>query len=125
MRENLNNSLNIDDYQKALDRELFDIQVMELKSSLQELLFNRETEQKLTSILEVSPYKDIKECAYDFIEDKVANVNSMHHAFQRHLLEGFLNAFLRDMRENGSNATLYREFYSHITDRDFRRSLGL
>lgn len=41
VRENLNNSLNIDDYQKALDRELFDIQVMELKSSLQELLFNR------------------------------------------------------------------------------------
>lgn len=119
VRENLESSVNIYDYQKALARELFDIQIMELKSSLQEQLFNHilgETEQQLRSILEVSHYKDIRECAYDFIEEKVGSVNSARHSFQRNLLEGFLNSFLRDIQRNGTGSWIYREFYSHITD---------
>ena len=59
------------------------------------------SELNLQSILQQSPYNDIREEAYDFIEEEVKSVNSMRYHFQRILLEGSLKGFLRDIEENG------------------------
>ena len=83
------------------------------------------SEPSLESILQRSPYTNIRKEAYDFIEDQVQSVSSMRYPFQRNILEGSLNQFIRDIEQNGTRAPIYREFYSYFTDAEFRRRLGL
>ena len=72
VRENLELAFNINSYRDLLARELFDIQIMELKSRLQEQLFDKMMAQPtIDSIMEISPYRNIRETAFDFIENKV------------------------------------------------------
>ena len=78
-------------------------------------------EPRIEEILNVSPYGDIRQEAFDFIEDKVKPVSSLQHSFQRNILEGSLNHFIRDIEEKGTDASIYGEFYSHFTDEEFRR----
>ena len=50
----------------------------------------------------------------------------MRYPFQRNILEGSLNQFLHDIEQNGTRASIYRDFYSYFTDEEFRRRvLGL
>ena len=79
------------------------------------------SEPSFQSIFEQSPYNDIRKEAYDFIEDQVKSVNSMRYPFQRNILEGSLNLFIRDIEQNGAQS--FRGFYSHFTDEEFRRGL--
>lgn len=62
------------------------------------------SEPSLKSILQQSPYNDIREEAYDFIEDQVKSVNSMRYPFQRKILEGSLNLFIIDIEQNGARS---------------------
>jgi hypothetical protein len=57
------------------------------------------SEPSLESILQRSPYKNIRKEAYDFIEDQVQSISS---PFQRNILEGSLNQFIRDIEQNGT-----------------------
>lgn len=45
----------------------------------------------------------------------------MRYPFQKHLLEGTLINWISDIEQNGANASIYKEFYSHFTDAEFRR----
>lgn len=56
-------------------------------------------------------------------EGKVEPNNPLQHSFQRHLMDGSLNSFIRDINQNGRNEEIYREFDS--PDQDFRRRFGL
>jgi len=113
---------NVNHYRRAVASELFEVQIMLLKSHLQEHLFNHMiSEPSFQSIFEQSPYNDIRKEAYDFIEDQVKSVNSMRYPFQRNILEGSLNLFIRDIEQNGAQS--FRGFYSHFTDEEFRRGL--
>lgn len=126
VRETLETALNVNHYRGAIARELHEVQIMLLKSRLQEHLFNHMiSEPSLESILQRSPYSNIRKEAYDFIEDQVQSVSSMRYPFQRNILEGSLNQFIRDIEQNGTRASIYRDFYSHFTDEEFRRRLGL
>ena len=97
---------------------------MELKNNLQEKLFTKMiSEPRLESILNLSPYKDIRKEAYNFFEahGAVEPVSSMRHTFQRKIWEGTLCHFIRDFEQNGTQSFFYREFYAHFTDQEFRR----
>lgn len=76
---------------------------------------------QLQSILDVSIYTDIREGAYDFLEDQIKSVSSMRYAFQRYLLEGTLNYFLRDVEERGTHSFVYTQFMAFFTDDQFPR----
>lgn len=98
------------------------MKMMELKKTCQEKLFSLLiSEPRLESISDQSPYQNIRKEAYDFIEHKVESVSSMRHPFQRNIMEGSLNQFLVDIEQNGTRSSIYREFYSHLTDEEFRR----
>lgn len=126
IRDDFETAFNVNHYRGAIARELHEVQIMLLKSRLQDLLSDHMiSEPSLESILQRSPYKNIRKEAYDFIEDQVQSVSSMRYPFQRNILEGSLNQFIRDIEQNGTRAPIYREFYSYFTDAEFRRRLGL
>ncbi|KAK1548085.1 hypothetical protein Q3G72_027992 [Acer saccharum] len=126
IRDDFETAFNVNHYRGAIARELHEVQIMLLKSRLQDLLSDHMiSEPSLESILQRSPYKNIRKEAYDFIEDQVQSISSMRYPFQRNILEGSLNQFIRDIEQNGTRAPIYREFYSYFTDEEFRRRLGL
>ena len=99
---------------------------MERKAVVQDGLFNLLiSEQNIGRIMELSPYENIRQEAYAFIQNKVEPLNSLEHAFQRNLMDGSLNSFIKELNLHGRHSHLYREFYRDFTDEDFRRSLGL
>lgn len=122
VRENLENVINVRHYHEALSREFFELKILEMKSELQENLFNLIiSERRIDRILELSLNHDIRRQAFEFIEDKVEPVSSMRHAFERNIFEGTLRHFVRDIEQNGTRSFIYREFFSHFTDEEFRR----
>ncbi|KAK4839274.1 hypothetical protein QYF36_020604 [Acer negundo] len=126
IRDDFETAFNVNHYRGAIARELHEVQIMLLKSRLQDLLSDHMiSEPSLESILQRSPYKNIRKEAYDFIEDQVQSISSMRYPFQRNILEGSLNQFIRDIEQNGTRAPIYREFDSYFTDEEFRRRLGL
>lgn len=80
IRNELNTAVSIRDYAGILSRELQEMRIMELKRDLQERLFHfmkLNREMCLLSIFHVSPYRDIREEAYDFLEEKAEhNISS-------------------------------------------------
>lgn len=82
-------------------------------------------EPNLGRILEFSPYNNIREGAFDFIQDKVEPVSDLRHAFQRNILDGTLNYFIQDIDRRGKHSEVYQQFYHYFADEDFRRSHGL
>lgn len=126
VREHFNQAINVDHFRLIFDLEYFDIKVLERKGLLQDSLFNLMiSEQNLPRIMSLSPYTDIRKEAYEFLEDKVRPVNSLEHSFQRHIMDGSLHFFIQDINRGGRNSEIYREFYKHFTDEDFRRQNGL
>lgn len=122
IRNELNTAVSIRDYAGILSRELQEMQIMELKRDLQERLFHfMISEPRLESFFNVSPYRDIREEAYDFLEEKaehnIYHQNpAMRHSFQRSLLHGMLRNFFRDIEENCLNSAIYKKFLSHFSD---------
>ena len=126
VREHFDQAVSVNHFREILDREYFELTVLERKGIVQEKLFNLMlSEQKIDRIMELSPFSNVREQTYDFIEDKVSAVNAMRHPFQRHLMDGNLNSFINDLNQNDRNAEIYREFYSHFIDEEFRRKNGL
>ncbi|CAI9775850.1 unnamed protein product [Fraxinus pennsylvanica] len=122
VRENLDNSINLNHYRNSLSNEFFELQILEFKVRLQDLLFQTMlSEPRLEHILNVSPYNDIRAEAFDFIESKVEPVNDMRHNFSKNILDGSLRYYIKDMEQKGSQSLIYRAFYSHFTDEEFRR----
>lgn len=119
VRQNLNGAMSIRHFQSALDLEQFDITIMELKENLQNnKLFNlllSEPDARLTEILSQSPFheKNIRSEAYDFIEERVRDLNTRSQA-QRVFLENYLRNFIRDSEQNGHLSAIYREFLQHF-----------
>ncbi|KAL2932626.1 Alpha-(1 3)-fucosyltransferase 4 [Bienertia sinuspersici] len=79
----------------------------------------------LGSILELSPYIEIRKEAYEFLQDKVEPFNDPSFADQRAFMSADLNSFIEQLNEHDRNLQIYRELYRHFTNEDFRRSLGL
>lgn len=91
---------------------------MELKANLQNKLFNlllSEPDARLTEIISQSPFheKNIRSEAYDFIEERVRDLNTRSQA-QRVFLENYLRNFIRDIEQNGHTSAVYREFLNHF-----------
>jgi len=83
-------------------------------------------ERNIALIMEISPYTDIREEAYHFIQSKVAPVSNLQYAFQRDIMEGTLNSLIQQLNEGDPRQSeIYKEFYRHFTDEEFRRVSGL
>ncbi|KAL3534674.1 hypothetical protein ACH5RR_003135 [Cinchona calisaya] len=126
VREHFDQAINVNHFREILDREYFELQVLERKGLLQDRLFNLMLgEENLDRIMELSPYKNIRQEAYNFLQDKVEPVSALRFAFQRNILDGNLTSFIQELNQNGRNSEIYREFRSHFTDEQFRRANGL
>ncbi len=87
-----------------------------------DLFFNTMmAEARIEAILDLSPFKDIRSEAHDFIENNVQSTSSLRHNFQRKILEGTLNFYIQDIEQKGPQSFIYRDFYSHFTNEKFRR----
>jgi hypothetical protein len=126
VRNDFDQAMDVPHYRVILDREFFEITVLEKKGLLQDKFFDiLMGEQKIDRIMELSPYKNIRAEAYDFLEGKVEPVSSGQHSFQRDIMAGSLDFFIKDINQSGRNSQIYREFYSHFTDEGFRLKFGL
>lgn len=126
VHNNFEQAIDVPHYRAILDREYFELTVLERKGLLQDRLFDLMFgEQKIYRIMELSPYTNIRAEAYDFLEGKVEPVSSLQHSFQRDIMDGSLNFFIQDINQSGRNSQIYREFYSHFTDEGFRLKFGL
>lgn len=126
VRQHFQEALNVRNFLSIYDMEFFDLKVLEQKGNIQEKLFTSMiSEPNLGRILEISPFTNIRAEAYHYIEDKVSAVSSLRHTFQRDIMEGSLHSFIIDLNQNGRNAEIYRAFYSHFVDKEFRQTFGL
>ncbi|KAB1219105.1 hypothetical protein CJ030_MR3G018704 [Morella rubra] len=117
VRENLGNSINLNHYRNSLSDEFFELQILEFKARLQDVLFQTMlSEPRLEHIFNVSPYSDIRAEAFNFIEDKVEPVSNMRYNYEKYILEGTLMYYIKDIEQNGNQSLIYREFLSHFTD---------
>lgn len=126
VREAFDTTVNVTHFREVFDREYLELSVLERKGLIQENLFNLLIgETHLSEIMELSPYKDIRKEATEFISEQVSPVSEMRFPFQRDIMDGSLTSYLQDLSAHGRNSGIYREFYSHFTDESFRRANGL
>ena len=98
VRDHFDQAVSVNHYREIYDQEYFELLVLEPKGVLQDKLKNLMLEEpNLGRILEFSPYNNIREGAFDFIQDKVEPVSDLQHAFQRNILDGTLNSFIQDI----------------------------
>ena len=121
VRENLNQSINIQDYNSALSNEIFDITVLELKANLQDQLFHlllSEPDERLTQILRESPFNEraIRTEALEFLEEKISAIDLANPRYQHEkvLIEQTLRYWLNNLQEHGSRSLLYTGFITHF-----------
>ena len=101
--------------------------MLELKGLLQDRLTNLMlSEPNIIRIMEVSPYSDVRTEAYHFIQDRYPPLflNSSYIQPSRFLINDTLNS-LRSLTALTADHSFYKDFYSHFTDAEFRRSIGL
>jgi hypothetical protein len=72
-------------------------------------------EQNLSRIMELSPYKNIRMEAYNFIEASVEPLNPLEHTFQKDLMEGTLNFFIKELTQNGRNSEIYKNLFIYTS----------
>ncbi|KAI4377093.1 hypothetical protein MLD38_014779 [Melastoma candidum] len=126
VRDNFNQALDVEHYRQIMDSEYFDLRVLEQKGFLQEKLHSLMLEEdRLSRILELSPYSDIRKEAFHFLQDKLEPLEDLRYPFQKHLMEGSLSFFRQQLEQHGRQSEIYREFYEHFSDQHFRRLLGL
>lgn len=83
-------------------------------------------ERNIARIMEISPYTNVRVEAYHFIQNKVEPVSNLYYAYQRNLMDGSLNSFIQQLNgDDPRQSEIYKEFYRHFTDEDFRRANGL
>jgi hypothetical protein len=116
VKENLRESaFTVSSYLSAVQNELFDVQVMELKAALQERLFSLLlAEPDLKTILQEAPDENIRSQAYEFIEEQVESFNDMRTSFDKTVLQSTLNDFINDLNRNGANALVYKAFLAYF-----------
>ena len=125
VRDHFDQARNVEHFLWIFDRESFELEVLEQKGQLQDRLFHLMLSQpNISTILELSPYSDIRKEAYEFLKNKVEPFNDPSFADQRALMSSNLQSFIEQLNEHGRNSQIYREFYRHFTDEDFRRSFG-
>lgn len=127
VREHFDQALNVDHYLEIWDKEYQEIQILEKKAFLQErlqdLMLN---EQNIARILEISPYTNVREEAYHFLNYQVEPVSNLDYTFQRNIMDGSLTSFLQQLNgDDPRQSDFYKQFYRHFTDEDFRRANGL
>lgn len=126
VREHFNQAISVDHFLEIYDREYLELQVLERKGILQDRLTSMMlNERNLARIMDLSPYTNVRQEAYNFIQSQLSPVSSLEHAFQRHLMDGNLNSYLADLDRNGPHSDIYREFLSYFKDEEFRRANGL
>jgi hypothetical protein len=104
-------------YLSTVQNEIFDVQIMEMKATLQERLFNLLlADPQIDRIFEKTAFQNIREEAYDFLQSKVEHLDFKVNQFQKDILEGSLRHYLRELERNGANSELFREFKAHFTD---------
>ena len=115
-------------YDTIFMNEYFELRVLERKGLLQDGLTNLMlSEPNLSRVLELSPYSNVRQEAYHFIQDRFPPIflNSLDLSPSRFVIEDSLNC-LRSITTNlDRNHSFYKEFYRHFTDEEFRRSVGL
>lgn len=113
-------------YRRIYDQEFLELKLLEKKGLLQTRLHSLMLgEQNLDRILQLSPYTDIRVEAYSFLENKTESLSAFRYDFQRNLMEETLNDYLKALNNHGRNSDVYKEFYQHFTDANFRHSNGL
>lgn len=122
-------SIDVEHFRSILDIEYFELQVLERKGLLQERLYNlMVSEPNIDRIMRMSPYPDIREEAFDFIQGKLEPVGDLRNAIQRNIMDGSLNLFIQQLSQEDDRARhseLYREFYRYFTNEELRRLAGL
>ena len=135
VREHLSRAraLGDDFYRTIFDREYNELRILERKGLLQYRLTNLMlNEQNLPRIMEISPYSDVRQEAYHFIQDRFppVNLNSLEYPLrleERLIMDENLNSLkslVTDLDQNRNRSEFYRSFYLHFTDDEFRRLLG-
>jgi len=108
-----------------MDMEYREILILEKKALLQERLFsNLISEDNLERIMELSPYNNIRKEAYEFVEGEVDTLD-LRSEEQRRAMDERLSSFLRTINAHGRTSTIYRKFYSHFINEEFRSLHGL
>lgn len=119
-------AISVDHLRYAMDSEYSDLRILDQKAVIQEKLFSMLIgEANLARILELSPYSNIREEAFEFLEGEMGVLTDYRYGDERMALARRLDSFIADLEVRGLASTSYRKFYSHFIDEDFRRSLGL
>lgn len=94
-------------FQTALASEQVDLEILELKSAIQNSLFNRLIQDPdLPQLAHEAPIENIREQAHDFISSKEdENVGYPQTSL--------LSQMLADLQLNGQNSEVYRQFKVH------------
>ncbi|KAL0285646.1 UNVERIFIED_CONTAM: Cytochrome c oxidase subunit [Sesamum calycinum] len=120
VREHFDQSIHVRHYRRIYDQELFELQILEIKGALQDKLNAMMLEEpNLARIIQLSPYDNIREQAFSFIEGSTESISAMRHSFQRDLMSGALNHFLQDISRRGRHSEIYQDFYRYFTDEAF------
>lgn len=125
VRAHFDQALSVDHLRSAMDMEYREILILEKKALLQERLFsNLISEDNLERIMELSPYNNIRKEAYEFVEGEVDTLD-LRSEEQRRAMDERLSSFLRTINAHGRTSTIYRKFYSHFINEEFRSLHGL
>ena len=121
VRQFLGETISISHYESTIAREIFEIQILELKADLLERLTHlliHETPERLTIILRQSPFPEraIRTEALDFINSFLErlNMNYSNSNFERSLFSYILRSWIQDVELNGHAAAFYRSFLDHF-----------
>ena len=126
VRDHFNQAINVEHLREAMDIEYNEILILEKKAFLQERLFSLLiSEEKIKTILELSPYKNIRAEAWQFVENQVEPLSDLRSASERRQMNNLLSSFLASIDRHGRASPTYKGFYSHFIDEEFRRLYGL
>ncbi|GMI71565.1 hypothetical protein HRI_000825800 [Hibiscus trionum] len=103
VRQHFDQSISVDHLRSAMDMEYREVIIWEKKALLQDRLFSfMISEERIERILQLSPYDDV-----------------------RRQMDERLSSILTTIRQHGRASSIYRRFYSHFIDEEFRRFHGL
>lgn len=124
VRSRLDQVRDVREYLWQFDRERLELDLLEKEGLLQDRLHDLFlTDPSQEKILKHLPQQDkrLREEVYEYLERVVEPVE--------HLLKDprdeTLNSLIQDLNLNGRDSQLYRGFYSHYAQDEFRRKMGL
>ncbi|GMI95820.1 hypothetical protein HRI_005289400 [Hibiscus trionum] len=126
VRQHFDQSISVDHLRSAMDMEYREVIIWEKKALLQDRLFSfMISEERIERILQLSPYDDVRKEAFDFLEREVEGLNDLQSEEVRRQMDERLSSILTTIRQHGRASSIYRRFYSHFIDEEFRRFHGL